>query len=329
VLAVPPVAYLVRAAPVYRLGVVGAGVLIVAVVAAVATAALVVAVDAWKAGIALAGMAFAVTMGDLLVGAPLQVNNVFGYSPISAGRFYGDSNIAFAILVATTFIGLFAVLELRRANTLRAWAIGVIAVVIVLQGLPQIGADFGGVAASVPAALVAYAVARRRRVRVARLIAWAAVGGAAALGVALLDAARPAPSRTHLGRFAADLISGRGSEVFDVISRKVQSNFGLLGSAWSWTLLSAAVVLFVLVRTGALRDLIARRRMAAAGIAGTLVAGIVGFAVNDTGIWVLGMALAYAVPAVVLLSLGSTDGRVVLQGPAQAAGHRREGGAEG
>src|SRR5439155_27253788 len=97
---------------------------------------------------------FAITTSDLIAGAPLQVNNVFGYSPVSAGRFYGNSNIAFAVLIATTLLGVFGILELTRAPRIRVWSVAVLVGVVALQGLPQFGADFGGVAASVPAMLV-------------------------------------------------------------------------------------------------------------------------------------------------------------------------------
>jgi hypothetical protein len=262
------------------------------------------------------------TTGDLLAGAPLQVNNVFGYSPISAGRFYGDSNIEFAVLIATTLIGVFGLLELTGTRRITVWAAAVLVGVVVVQGLPQFGADFGGIAASVPAMLLAYAVARGRGVRVWRLAAWALAGVAAAAGVTLLDLARPPQSRTHLGRFAAHVFSGHGSGAVDIVVRKFQSNIGLLGSAWTFTVPIAIAVVFLIWRT--LPDVRRSHPMLTAGLAGTLVAGVVGFAVNDTGIWVIGMVLAYAVPVGVLLSIGSTNGRTRVQGSAQEAGHQRQ-----
>jgi hypothetical protein len=333
-LAVAPVAYVVRVVPVYRLGIVGATAALCALVALLATAVSRLRLAPWESALVLVVASFLVTTGDLIAGAPLQVNNVFGYSPISAGRFYGNSNIEFAVLIATALIGVFGLLQVRRATRVGVWAVAVLIGVVIVQGLAQFGADFGGVAASVPAMLVAYALARGRGVRVWRIAAWAAAGAAAALGVTLLDLARPSQARTHLGRFAARLLSGGGSGAGDIVTRKFQSNIGLLGSAWTWTVAIAAVVLLLVLRTNrhALRDMHRSLPMLTAGMAGTLAAGVIGFAVNDTGIWVLGMTLAYVVPMGVLVAvgraqIGSLDGRTLVQRPAAQAGRRGQGGA--
>ena len=68
----------------------------------------------------------------------------------------------------------------------------------------------------------------------------------------------------------------------------------------------------------ALRDMYGSQPMLTAGIAATIAAGVIGFAVNDTGIWVLGMTLAYVVPMGVLVAtgraqIGSLDGRTRIQ----------------
>jgi hypothetical protein len=308
-LTVPPAAYVVRLAGVDRLGIVGATIASIVLVAAVATLAHAAGATAWKTALVGVAVSFAITTADLLAGAPLQLNNVFGYSPISAGRFYGNSNIEYAVLTATALIGVFAILELRAARRIPLWAPAALCAVVVIEGLPQFGADFGGVIASVPAIAVAYAAASRRAVRVRRVLVWGASGAVAAAGAMLVDAARPANVRTHLGRFAGRVLSGGAPDAFALVQRKAQSNIGLLGSAWIWTV-PVAIAAYALLRWKSPEQLdatIRDRRMVCAGVAGTLVAGVLGFAVNDTGIWVLGMMLAYAVPFFVLLVVEKLD----------------------
>jgi hypothetical protein len=308
-LAVPPAAYVVRIARVDRMGIVAATVVACGVVALLATLVHVLPVTAWKASLVLLGLSFTTTTGDLLAGAPLQVNHVFGYSPIAAGRFYGNSNIEYAVMTATAIIGVFGLLQLRDAKRVPAWTAPLFGAVVAIEGLPQFGADFGGVAASVPAILVAYAAARGGAVRLRRYVVWAAAGAVAAIAVTLVDAARPPEVRTHLGRFTARLLSGGAPATFALVSRKAQSNFGLLGSAWVWTV-PVAIAVYVLVwwkAPNALALTLRTRRLACAGLAGALVAGALGFAVNDTGIWVAGMMLAHAVPFFVLLVMDRLD----------------------
>src|SRR5207302_7983005 len=94
-------------------------------------------------------------------------------------------------LIATALIGVFGLLQLRGRSRIGVLSVAFLIAVVVVQGLPQFGADFGGVAASVPSMLVAYALARGRGVRVWRIAAWAAAGAAAAVAVTLFDLSRP------------------------------------------------------------------------------------------------------------------------------------------
>ena len=46
----------------------------------------------------LVGLSWLVLVVDVLTGGRLQINTVFGYSPLVAGRFAGLGNLAFAIV---------------------------------------------------------------------------------------------------------------------------------------------------------------------------------------------------------------------------------------
>ena len=80
---------------------------------------------------------------DLVTGAHLEWNTVFGYSPTIGIRFVGQGNMTFAQLVAAT----------RAVRRLLAWrvpdprgvrvALGVLAGTVVVMGVPLWGNDFG------------------------------------------------------------------------------------------------------------------------------------------------------------------------------------------
>ena len=81
---------------------------------------------------------------DLVTGAHLEWNTVFGYSPTIGIRFVGEGNITFAQLAAAAvlFAGHFVWQVPTRVGT--RVALGVLAVTILVMGVPGWGNDFGG-----------------------------------------------------------------------------------------------------------------------------------------------------------------------------------------
>src|SRR5207247_2340702 len=99
----------------------------------------------------------------------------------------------------------------------------VLLVALVVDGAPPWGSDVGGVLASGPAFLVVGAVLAERRVSWRRVIAALAGTAAAVTTFALVDLARPARDRTHLGRLAA-----HPGDLGEVVQRKIESNLHIL-----------------------------------------------------------------------------------------------------
>ena len=180
-------------------------------------------------------MNWVVQVADLVTGGHLQLDTTFGYSPIVAGRFQGIGNLAFAVLVGAAIVvatGIWG--QVPGAGTPpgadRWWALAVaiIAVTVVVDGWPAFGADVGGVLACVPAFAIVAIWLGGWRVSVRRVVAIGVATVAVVAVFALVDLARPASQRTHLGRFAADLFNG---EAGIVVRRKLESNWHVLTSS--------------------------------------------------------------------------------------------------
>lgn len=322
-LAQPSLAFLSRLVPYDGLGVAGYVVALFAAGAALAGAALLA--GRWlgrRAGPAaalvppllLVGCTLAVLLVDIVSGGRLQLNTVFGYSPTVAGRFAGFGNLAFALLAMAAIVlatGLWGVASLRRgarapADRRRALAavVAFAVVVVVADGAPTFGSDVGGVLALVPAFAVVVLLLAGARLGWARV---AGIGAAtiAALGAfAAVDLARPAESRTHLGRFVARLFDGQG--VLTVLNRKINANVSILTSS-VWTLIIPVAVAFLAFlvwrRQGFLQELQERVPGLRACLVGALVVGAIGFALNDSGVAVPAMMLAVLLPYVTFLVL--------------------------
>ena len=278
---------------------------------AIAIGAAATAVDRRRPGlgpITALGAIVAMFLVDVSLGAPLQLNTVFGYSLSVAGRFAGVGNLAFALFGAATI--LLAALVADRWGTLglRA-AIVLLAVVVLVEGLPMLGADVGGVLSMVPAFGLTAMLLAGRRPRLVHLGVLGGLGTAAVLAFAALDLARPEDSRTHLGRVAADTLDGRWSTLGDSLSRRWQASFGGAETA-GWLL----VLVLLLVGTG-YAIAVARRwlgpeapprrrdRPARAAMAGLGVLAAVGLVANDSSIAVPTTMLIVVAPTAILQAL--------------------------
>nr|MDQ3916711.1 hypothetical protein [Actinomycetota bacterium] len=250
--------------------------------------------------LAIAAATLLVLVGDLATGERLQLNAVFGNSPIVAGRFAGLGNLAFSILGASALVTATVLVHDRRRSTgaLRA-AAAIFAGAVVVDGAPFLGSDVGGVLALVPGFAITWFLLAGRKVSL-RAALVAALAGLLALGLFLAaDLARPEESRTHLARLVEN-VADEGPEVLaDAVERKVRTNLRIFGSTiWTYLVPPALLLLAVLLRKppGRWQQLAARFPAVRSGLVGGLVLALLGFAVNDSGIVVPAMFLSWLVP---------------------------------
>ncbi|MFD7154164.1 hypothetical protein ACFV9C_06190 [Kribbella sp. NPDC059898] len=248
----------------------------------------------------VAAVTAVVLAADVVTGSRLQLSSLWGLSPLDAGRFYGVGNVAFgafamSVLIACAWVASVAP---RRRAVLSIAGIGLAAVLV--DGWPSFGADFGGVLALIPGlALLAAAVAGVRvRAR------WVLIAGAAAIaavvGLALADWSRGPGRRSHLGNFVQQVIDGTaGSTLHRKLDANVQS---FAGRPWLAVLVALVVLLtaYVVIRPGRrATQLFETEPVLRSCVAACLVAAVVGLAANDSGVIVLGICCAVALPLLV------------------------------
>ena len=278
-------------------------VLTIPVVAAVLASIVVAATfrfGKWVPVTVLCAALWALLVVDVVTGARLQIDTPLGYTPTIAGRFQGFGNLAFGLVAASALaVGVMPLLlgtagdRRRFAWIFTAW-IG--AVTLVVVALPAFGSDVGGTLAFLPAAMLLTSAVARRRLGWRPLLigGFVAVVGVAAL--ALADRARPEESRTHLGRFADDLLSGRGG---DLLGRKVRGNLEIMtATIWPAVLLALLVVGAVIAwrRRTALRAALADRPAVDGFLRSFGLLAVLGMLLNDSGIAVPAVMLGIAIP---------------------------------
>ncbi|MCC2319658.1 hypothetical protein [Cellulomonas xiejunii] len=253
---------------------------------------------------------------DAVTGSTLVIDSPMGAHRILAARFYGMSNQAFALITAGGVLLAVVVADtLLRAGRRRLAVASVVAIgvaLVVVDGAPAWGADFGGPPAIILAfAMLAVAVSGRR-VSWRLVLVVGAVGVAVVLGFALLDWMRPAADRTHLGRFLDTVLDGG---LWDVVWRKLSVNLRVLTS-WRYLVLAiggVALTWLVLAGPRAHRGGLLGAGSPLAGlqrevpllrpaVAATGAALAVGFLMNDSGIVVPATGIALAVPCLVAAS---------------------------
>lgn len=253
------------------------------------------------------GALVALHVGDVVTGAHLELNTVFGYSPTVGIRVAGMGNMGYAQLTAAAVLlaGLLAVVVGGRRG---AWvAAALLALVLVCVGAPMLGQNFGGTLAAAPAFAVTTLVLFERRVSAAVAVALGALVVASGLAVGFVDLSRPSNERTHVGRFF-EKVGNEGWHGFSiVIRRKLQENLGTFHQA-GWVLLIAVAVVLLLYRAYA-------RPRAEAGptrvplrapLAGFVVLAVLGLVLKDSGTAVPAMMTAVLDPLLIFLTVRLT-----------------------
>ena len=260
----------------------------------------------------LNGATAALVIVDLILGARLQINTVLGYSPIVGGRFSGIGNLGFAVLAASAICtGALLVHASGGARAAIAAAGVLFALVVVVDGAPTLGSDVGGTIALVPGLGLALVLLWGGRVDV-KLVLLFALGAAAVVAAFLaFDLTRPPEARTHLARLYESVAERGGEALVDAVERKAAANIRLLTrSVWALPVLPAAACLVWLVTRpqGRWTRLRSSHPAPCAGLVAAALTAALGFALNDSGIGIPSVMLAFLVPLALLVRLDEGRG---------------------
>ena len=279
---------------------------------------------------------------DAAVGAPLAFNNPLGMNAVVAGRFYGVSNTAFALVAGALVVVIAGVWEVlgggRRSALLVTALLGGAALLV--DGAPQLGADVGGALTLVPTLAFLTAGLANLRLSWRR---WLAIGATTVLvvgGFAVVDLLRPGEP-THLGRFARQVADGSAA---GVLGRKA---YALVGPFVTKPITAAALACAVVIVAAALwwgrrqvrawrngtspyawlaptahgdnprvggqesgsptRGMSPSARWVTTALKSLGVLTLVAVLVNDSGVTMAGFILAAAAPALLALTLAGSE----------------------
>jgi len=217
----------------------------------------------------------------------MQPGSMLNSRPIFGLRWYGFGNVTFAAyasagLLLAGYIAHRCLAAGRRGAALAA--VGAVGFgIVICEGWPSMGSDFGGVIALTPAVLWLMLALSGVRMTWPKLLA---IGGSAVLAVALisvLDWLRGPDRRTHLGNFVQRILDG---DALDVISRKAVASAETIASIVGIGSLLIGVVLWIVIFVYVVPRISSDFSTARSALIATLIVAIVGTVLNDGGIFV-------------------------------------------
>jgi hypothetical protein len=286
--------------------------------AAVLTAAAFGLAKAARVPVAVAGTALSMAAFTIeaALGGIMEPGSMLNSRPVNGGRWYGFGNVTFALYAAAGLVVAgYVAHRLRLAGHRLAAVIAAAAIgftVVLCDGWPTMGADFGGVIALTPGLIWLLLTLFGFRLNWARMLAISASTVALIIAISWLDWLRGPTARSHLGNFVQRVLDG---DAADVIIRKAvsagQSMISPLGIVslvggtllWVWIFARALAVLsptFTTIRPTAIAAL-------ATAVIGTLL--------NDGGvsIWLnLTTSFALAIGSLLVDRRAGWPGRAVI-----------------
>jgi hypothetical protein len=222
---------------------------------------------------------------DAALGAVMEPGSMLNSRPVNGGRWYGFGNVAFAVYASATLVWLGYLTHRLRASGRPRAAVAAVAVlglgVVVCEGWPSMGADFGGVIVLTPVILGLLLAWSGLRITWSRLVL---AGSAAVLMAALiawLDWRRGPTSRSHLGAFVQRVLDGDAQDI--IIRKAVAAGQSILTPVGVATVVAGGFVWMLIFRrmVPALNEQFTTLRTTAAAALGAAVLGTV---LNDGGV---------------------------------------------
>lgn len=236
---------------------------------------------------AVAGAAVTVTAFtvDAALGGVMEPGSMLNSRPVNGGRWYGFGNVTFAVYAAATLVLVGYLAHRLQAVGHRRAALMSVAVigfgVVLCEGWPSMGADFGGVIALTPALL--WLLLRLADIPITWPKLVAAAGSALLLVAAIswLDWRRGPTARTHLGAFFQRVLDG---DALDIIIRKAVAAAGSILSPLGMGSVFVGVIVWILLFRLLLPALATEFTTLHTVAVAALGVAILGAALNDGGI---------------------------------------------
>lgn len=271
---------------------------------------------------------------SLLTGSPDQISAMFSSAATAATRFYGLNNNKYSFLFAAVLALECLVLAPaaarfpQRRRRYFIYGFTLLAVAVILDGFPWLGADVGGPLAMVLGVGITLNWVLGKKVGPGKVMALIVAAFLASSLFVLVDKLSSPPARTHFGRFISEVANGGGGII---VKRKAEAMVNTFGGPLIFTvlvILGAGLAIWYLTkhkrRTSADasrpparfdRGLSALNRIPGAAYfaKGVLLTSVLAALTNDSGALILVCAGLFTLPALDAMLILSAQENLPLQ----------------
>ncbi|MGE5530396.1 MAG: hypothetical protein ACM3X6_14815 [Patescibacteria group bacterium] len=241
-------------------------------------------------------------MVDVLLGSPLLIRSLMGYSPIFGARFYGLGNEYLGVVLGASIVGASALLTLPVPGR-KILAGAALALIALLIAAPRFGANIGGGISAVIGFGYAYLVLLGRRVGMREALLLLAITAGMLILLVFWDLWWSAGHLSHLGQAVLRMRAEGAQAILGIIRAKLAVSLRILAyTPWTWILLGVLVLAPLALRYPPrfLARFVPGDHPLLRCARGLLLTAVVGLLVNDSGIVVaatiiihLGLVLAH------------------------------------
>lgn len=255
-------------------------------------------------------------IADLLTGASLIISSPLGYDGMVGARYYGLGNEFSGILMGSTLLGLAALAQRGQFNQqAKLWkiifALYLFGVTVVLF-TPQLGADAGGVITASISFIYFMFLMCGKEMTTRRVVLICSAVLSILFGGAVTDHFINGAAQSHIGLAMWQVIQGGWAEALHIIERKLLMNWKLMQfSVWSKVLLAtiAGLTFFTYYPKGIFRTIEREHIYIFKGVKAIILAAIVGFIVNDSGVVQAATTVIYVIFPLIYLVLLRAPGK--------------------
>lgn len=263
----------------------------------------------------IAGATVFLISADILFGAPLMKSSLLGYDPLIGARFYGLGNEYMGVLIGAALIGTTILLDSYSKDSRLLLPLTGISflLLILLIGLPQLGANTGGTIAATAAFLLAFARLQGKKLTIKNTAIIAAVVLLVVSLFVVVDYFNSTSNQSHVGK-AVSLIRKEGAKsALDIVQRKVATNLKLIQwTIWSKVfIVSLLIFAFVFARPiGVFKRITERYPNVTSGIYAVIAGSVVALIFNDSGVVAAATMIIFGVVALLHLVIERERGLV-------------------
>lgn len=232
----------------------------------------------------LSGLTCLILSIDIIMNSKLIKMSFLGYDPIIGARYYGIGNEFMGIFVGATLI--FATSLLDRYKISKIIVVLIFTVVTIVIGFPEFGANVGGTITAAFAFMFVTLKLYNSKLKFTHYTYIIASIFALIFLIAIADLYF-LENDSHLANAIKQINSDGINVVYSIIKRKISMNLKLFGiSIWSKVLVSSLIFLGLLFYRpfGIAKRIFNKYENLSIGLLGILIACIVSFSVNDSGV---------------------------------------------